>query len=542
MYSRRIKKLVAFIVSGLIIISIFSGCVVKDTNKDDKTPQQTTDKTPDTSNEPIKLSMLFAHAGIEFKKPTMFQEVIKDKFNIEIEYVEVPPNNFEKVEILFATGEYPEFLPQFWETQQIINYRREKLLLPLDSIFDKIPNYRKRYNDAEWEEMLKMTAYKGEHHWLPVKNFRNASQGWVYKKSVFDSLGLQPPKTTDEMYDTLMKIKKEKVKDLIFAQRYDTLYSIMLAHGTTYGRWVNPITNKFELGPDTPQFKEALKFSRKLYKSGLIAEDFPTWTQTQFDNAVGKNQIVYALGYSGDPANFQKYSAETDPDAKWAISPYYLKADADKSALFIKEQPWFTWGIAFTDKMPIEKLEKVAPMIDWFSTREGNDFLWLGPEGVTYDIVGDYYVFKDKFMDPKDETGHTALMWKPFQEEGFLCNTIAYTNYVVFGQTDLGFGPARQLKKGPNDILWDDYITPQIDRLVYAPFYRMDYTPTEEKNNANWGTTINDIIEKYMYAFTMQEDLDPANDADWNKFMEELNKAKFQEYKTMLQAVYERSN
>lgn len=270
---------------------------------------------------------------------------------------------------------------------------------------------------------------------------------WVYKKSVFDSLGLEPPKTVDEMYETLMKIKQEKVKDLIFSHRYNVLLSLFIAFGTTSGSWVNPITNKFEFGVETPEFREALKFARKLYKSGLLAQDFPTWTQTQFDTAVGKNQIVYAYAYANSPDGWEKLEAETDPNSDWEMSPYYLKADENKPAVFIKEQPWFSWGIAITDKTPDEKMERIAEMIDWFSTREGNDFLWFGPEGVTYDIIDDYYVFKEGYRDPKDPTGHTALMWAPFQEEGFLINTIAYSNYIVYSQTELGYGPAKPMAK-----------------------------------------------------------------------------------------------
>jgi putative aldouronate transport system substrate-binding protein len=406
MYTKIIKKLLASIICILLLISILSGCVITRTDNEGKeTTYKTTESVPDTSaDKPIKLSMLFAHAGIEFKKPTLFQKVIKEKFNIEIEYVEVPPNNFEKVEILFATGEYPEFLPQFWDYQQIRNYRREGFLLPLDDIFNKIPNYRKRYTDEEWEEMLKMIAYRDKHHWLPVKNYRKSSEAWIYRKDLFDSLGLQPPKTVDEMYDTLMKIKKENVSELIFAHRYDVLHSLMIAFATTPTTWVNPITNKFEVGPDTAEFREALKFARELYKSGLLAMDFPTWTPTQFDNAVSKGNVAYIIGYATDINRLKQLMEETIPNAEWAISPYFLKADASKPAIFKKEQPWFDWGICITDKTPAEKMDRIAQMIDWFSTREGNDFLWIGPEGVTYDIIDNYYVFKDEYKDPNDPT------------------------------------------------------------------------------------------------------------------------------------------
>lgn len=86
----------------------------------------------------------------------------------------------------------------------IPQYAKEGKLLPLDDLFAK---YKDKYDLGDLDEtMLDGMSYEGKLYGLPTQS--NISI-WTYRKDVFEEMGLEFPKTFDEMVETAEKIQKE---------------------------------------------------------------------------------------------------------------------------------------------------------------------------------------------------------------------------------------------------------------------------------------------------------------------------------------------
>lgn len=535
---KNIKRIIASLCLIAMLLALLAACS-KTTSKEQQDTTSTAEASTLSKPKPITITMLNGLADYEYQQPNTFQQGILEKFNVNLKYVQIPPNNFEKIEILFATNSYPEFFPMFWDAYQVKIFQKEKVLRPWGKYFDKMPNYRKLFTDNEWASMISTTSYQDQNYWVPVKNFRKSAQSWVYKKDVFDSVGLQPPQTTDELFDALMKIKKEKIPNLVIPNKtgpFEVINAIYIAFNTSSLVWVDPNTSKLTFSIDNPDFKNAIAYAKKLYMNGLLPVDFPTWTDKQYTNSISKNEAAFMFGWATDPGIFAGLNSNN-----WAMSPYFIKADKNKKAVYLLEQPWFSWGAAATDKATDEQHAKIAEMLDYFATEKGNRWLNLGEEGKTYTIENGYYKFSKDYQDPKIGNDRNVDNIK-LQREGFWITTIRYPDWIVFGMGPEGRGPAVQKGLSVQDDLYNRIITPQLDKLVSPPPYKIVYTPTEEKKEATLRLAIKDLTEKYVLEFIMKENKNPMNDAHWNEFVKELETNKYREWQTLVTQAYNRTN
>jgi multiple sugar transport system substrate-binding protein len=127
--------------------------------------------------------------------------------------------------------------------------------------------------------LLGTGAYKGKVYGIPLGS---NSLGMVYNKVVFDKLGVQPPKTWDEMFQLAKDIKPKLAKDQYLMKdltRYSNMYtSYQLSMGKGY-----PLTmdGKFNFHKDT--WIEFMTKMQELRKGGFVAPADVTMSDKTFD-------------------------------------------------------------------------------------------------------------------------------------------------------------------------------------------------------------------------------------------------------------------
>lgn len=544
---KKAQKILAFALALCCLTAGMTACSEEGqstANNNSSTANSTANTTAGTeeSEEPVKIGILMGMTDYEYQEPTRFQQEALEKWNIDFEYTQIAPNNFEKIEILFATNSYPEFFPMFWESQQVKVYQQEGMLLPWNEYWDDMPDYRALYTDEEWEETMKVTAYKGQNYFVPTKNFRKASQAWVYKKDLFDEENLEIPQNTDELFDVLMQLK-EKYPKLVIPNKYDfeVIYSFIQAFDTVTTVGVKANTGELTFNIDDPAFREAIAYCEKLYKNGLFPADFATWTDQQFNQCMADQAAAFVYGWATDITALKTAQADVDPDADWQMSPYFMKSPDLEKAKVSVEVPYFGWGAAMTDKATPEQQAKIAEMLNDCSTDEGHRWLYFGDAEGVYTIVDGYYKFEGNYIDP--ELGDKNANLTPLQQEGFWINTIRYPDWVVYGSSDLGRGPAEHLQDDVFDSLSNMIEENKDDfAIMSTASYPMDYTDEEEEKQSQMYLTISDITKRNILEFITQDTKEVENDDHWNAFVKELEDSKYREWQELYRTVYERSN
>lgn len=107
---------------------------------------------------------------------------------------------------MMSTGELSD-LVYYVDRTDINKYGQEGAFAPLNDLIDEYaPNYKK-YLDAHPEVRKAITTEDGQIYGLLVAGSDEvkAAQGWEIRKDWLDKLGLETPKTVNELHDVLKK-------------------------------------------------------------------------------------------------------------------------------------------------------------------------------------------------------------------------------------------------------------------------------------------------------------------------------------------------
>lgn len=258
--------------------------------------------------DPITITIVAQHdiakGQKKYSEMDLFKKLEK-KTNIKINWIEIPGSAWaEKKNLIFASGDLPD---AFWgngidDTDIISNMDN---LVPLNDLIDKYaPNIKKIFN-VRPETKTVVTAYNEniyslfqvrETYFPATRTVMGINKKWL------DKLGLQIPKTTDELLMVLRKFKsgdpngngKQDEIPLTFMYAmgsgsvrnpsdlfppfgvYDnTSNSVLTYHLMTRNKEV--IFTPIDLG-----YKEAMKWLNKLYSEGLLDKEAYTHTQNTY--------------------------------------------------------------------------------------------------------------------------------------------------------------------------------------------------------------------------------------------------------------------
>lgn len=312
------KKIMTLLLSVVMVISIMGGCAKNTT--DEKDANQTTKETAketkketkkqDTkgdkglytekgtypiTNEKIELNFLTLNVPfiVDFET-NEFVTYMEEKTNIHINWEFAPSDKKEeKLNLVLASGTYPDVFygmsikPNF-ESQYGVD---QQIFLPLNDLIEEHGiNFKNNvFNKFDWVKG-RLSCVDGNIYALPTWNdcyhCNHALKYWINTEWL-QKLNLDMPTTTEEFYQVLKAFKE---KDPNGNNKAD---EIPLTGSNTWHGFLEPfLINSFILDPDdndselraivtdgtvktiadTEEYREGLRYIRRLYKEGLIAE------------------------------------------------------------------------------------------------------------------------------------------------------------------------------------------------------------------------------------------------------------------------------
>lgn len=446
------------------------------------------------------------------ENPTMKDKLVMDKFDIKTttNYVTLA-EGLEKMSVLFASGNYPDAIPNLNHEADVKKWGAAGYLVPLSDHMDKLPNYRKWWTDDEWETMISFASNSdGKLYYLPAKNYRSLSKAWIYRKDVFDKLGLKFPETLDELYDTLKALKAAYPNSVPLSNRSkDGVIGIAaLANRLPGDMWYNfegfyrdpDMNGEVHYAQATDKYRETLKFISRLYRENLIEKEFPTMTTEQWTQRGVNSQAFIMYDYATRAAYFQNLMQE--PDAEWAWADVALSNGGGKPGVVDREMPFFAYGPIVTNKVEGERLDRLLEYFNWAASEEGVRFHTLGVEGETYEVVDGKPQYKNGAEDK-----HAF-----FQKTGFIEFLVTDPDYIKSS-------PDRQTDLAVSEAFKDhDYI----------PFTAFKLSDADQELANSRITGIIDIAEQF-YVKAIMGQADVNDDSVWNQYVSQLNQAGLEE-------------
>lgn len=534
-----VKRYAALLLASALLITSFAGCGgKKEANGEDASnaTQQTSANAANKYAKEIKVTAAKSVKETVNVKDNQLAKMLKEKFNLVFETTDISTNDYvTKMSLLFASGEPPEFIynlrPEWklneWATAGYVKG------FTVDEIKSKLPNFFKMYSEEEWKNVYGNIRFTDDKvYYFPGKQSSTINMTWVYRKDTLDQLGLIYPKTTDELYKVLKAVKEKTGKvPYVAASTPQSLWAFsgfLQAFGMSELTirelsYVDPVTKTFvPYAFSENNYREFLKYMNKLYKEELIWKEFATATNDQTKKFKTQGNGFVEWGYPEKLTEYENISKSADANAKWDWSKDIVSAYTDKT--YFKRNGYFNAdGIGFYANISNEKLNRVLDYINWALSEEGQRFHTFGVEGLTYEMKNGNPVYLEKMITPLKATGEKPGEYAINGYAGFMTAHpgVNVTYRPVYGELEKTF----------------------LDRQNYYFFMApvMWYTEAENSKMADIQTSINDTRDEYAARFIMGQ-VNPANDADWNKYLDTLNKLGLQELKKIRTDAYNRAN
>ncbi|MGG1553677.1 MULTISPECIES: extracellular solute-binding protein [Paenibacillus] len=325
---------------------------------------------------------------------------IEKRTNTKLKIDWVSSNNYtDKTNVTLASGDIPELLLLRDPFQAQVRKMADQ-----GAFWDLTP-YIKDYKNlsAYPAESWKNTSLNGKNYGIPFVRPLYGTEGMpIVRKDWLDQLGLQQPKTLDDMYN-VMKAFTEKDPDgngkkdtigLIASVGQNNMGNLgwveSLLNGN-YGKWKEQdgklIDTTFEQGT-----RDALLWLKKVYGEGLLAPDFPTLKSTQVREGITTNKAGIFTEAIKPTWLLTGQMRATNPKADLLALPY-LEGPNGKYAPKGSGAYGF-WVIPKTVKE--DKLKKILAFMDYGASEEGSVMANFGFKGEHYNVQDGMYLFTEK--------------------------------------------------------------------------------------------------------------------------------------------------
>ncbi len=308
------------------------------------------------------------------------------KYGVNISWVPVPRNEANaKLNAMITAGMAPDLIWEYSVPWMNTLYQ-QKAIIPVQDAVDKYSTSYKKYYE-ENKDMIDPYITKSDGNKYAITSIRTLPEllvgGISVRKDWLDKLGLEVPKTIDELIEVARKMKTlgsdiiPMAGSLHYASTIKATYAI-------YGQEMKAADGKLIPYFQSENYKEALKTLKLLYDEQLCDPEYVVDT-----NFARQKQLV-SSGKSGIYVN--TWTANTAE----AIAAIEHDAEAEFISLAPLETEFGTYMIApqpaariftmFNAKIKEEQKQAGIKYVDWLIDG-GWEVVTAGVEGVTHNKV-----------------------------------------------------------------------------------------------------------------------------------------------------------
>lgn len=551
--TKRVRSIIALMLSIMLLLTMLGGCGSKDSNDvntqsqenvKNETEEQADVKSdvPDYMNatgypivkEPITIKVVSNQTPVQahFDDTVSIPELEKIT-GIHVDWELVPWSaTAEKKNLMLASGDYPDvFLRMFVNSLDVVTYgSQQETFIKLNELIDQ---YAPNFNAiAEQSPVVKngLKAPDGGIYALPRiidPSFTSMLSGdrLYMRQDWLESLGLEEPSTTDELYTVLKAFKEQdpngngQVDEIPF-------YGMNVGNlmNNLYGSWglmnrgkkhtmvdMNEDTGELRFIAADEKYRDMLNYLNKLYAEDLIAEELFTSKWKDVVANVHKDTIGSYGGFApiavGTDINYQGFNALEGPFG-------------DQSYSSINPPLSPTFMVAITDEN--EYPEATMRWLDFMYSEEGIRLFDLGIEGETYEVKDGKYEYMDiinnnpnglSVAEARNQFLPSVSGWVSITKQDYFKGSEASPEALAAAE-----------KTSPYHIeeVWPEFI------------YTTEETDQLRALKSDIDNYVAEIRAKVMtgdYVF---------DDEGWDNYIKTLNNMGLDEYMAIYQAAYER--
>lgn len=477
----------------------------------------------------------------------LYTQALEEKMNCDIEFVYLPSSSTEakqKVELMIAADgkDLPDILIGVgFDDAAILRYGSRGFLLPLNNYYEKSSYYIKEIMEKEQNLESLITMADGNIYVVPrYQKIRQNELGfrmWMYEPWL-EKLGLEEPKTLDELYNVLKAFKEKDPNGNGIADEIPLLGAKNGLEGqfvdfiaaafqpiAIYDNYLYPENGKIKAGYMEPEYKETLKYLNKLYKEGLLSSSSFTQDAQQAQQTIqNPNGVQVGCFTSMAPTYLAKVSDRSDG---YDIIAPITQNDGTGYIAYAPSKPENMFVVTKNCKYP----EAAFRMADIMMSEEMSIWNRFGKPGTDWIEPSE----SDKGMF--EHMGYPAkikpiLTWGTLQNSHWMQNAPAYRSYeLAFATVDSGSNIyetriaehlAQYQEKMP-----EEYIT----KIIYTE----DETETMSEIQQNITTYRKECVASFIIG-------DMDIEKEWDSYLAEMKTIGVDELIKIVQTAYDRMN
>ena len=405
------KKMKRIMLLGLAVVMLvsFSAC---------KKDEQTSASDYGNGEIPEKLTIYSAigphslKAGVKDNNDTLYFQLMEELTGCHVEWIHPAAGaEAEKFNLIIASGNLPDMMVALWRNVQggAKTYADDGVILPLKNLVDEYMPNLSAYNKENPEVVKQYMNDDGEIYYIPfirkdeqLKIF----QGPQIRQDWLEKLGLEMPKTPDDLYNVLKAFKTQDpngngkadeipMSGVKFEDTSQAIGKLLWMFGTTNDFYIENGQVKYGVMEDS--FEEGLRYIVKLFNEGLIDKDYLLNDRDKMDNKFMNDRVGFV--YSLQPTNYYNNMSES---GRKVVGVPHMAAEGVKNNVF---------DVAYTDdsiatSIAVTTANKNASgslaWLDYFFSEKGVEYMNFGKEGLTFEWVDGYPKFTDYILNNPD--------------------------------------------------------------------------------------------------------------------------------------------
>lgn len=515
------------------------GCSAAENTVAVDTQQQ---ETTQESLEPVTFTFYSAD-GLEDTWTDPVAQMITEKTGVTLKMDYPADSNDNRIELMVATGEYPDFVFAKGSVSTLI---RNNALIDMSDLIDEYgPNIKKLYGDeyenlrysSEDPSIYQLCSDKVQEETLETSG--TAQLQWA----VLQENQYRVPYTLEE-YTQMIRDYMEKYPMIngkpvigISIVCSDWHWYIMLSNPSGYmngsadnGQWiVDDEKQEVYYKHVADGQKEYYKWLNEMYNEGILDPEFATQTHEDFVLKVAEGRVLGLLDEEWDYTGAE-ISLRADGQEEHTYAGLPVTIDRSVKCPSLKQQNLAVgWGIGITKscKDPV----RAVRFLDWLCSDEAQILLNWGIEGVDYyyDENGKRCITEEDLEASRKDTNYSERTGVGFRVYPYP----SYGNQSVDSTGNSYSKSSREMvKEGYDEMEKEALKAWNVDMLT-------DIFPQKEEFSKDaysplWALTLPDELEKMLVALDnvswkglIECVVSPADDFDakWDELQQNLKDA-----------------
>lgn len=389
------KKLSALCII-LVLVLALAACTVPDSGTGGTSTQPTKaaqkDKEPakdKVAEGPKKISILaitFSGTPIEENEPAVLALEELTGYDVSLQFL-LNSSYEDQLNTRMAAGNLPALVAITGKTPSVISYCRA-------GAFWDITDHYKNYPNLKQANEIVMNNISIDGRIYGIYRARDLGRNGIsYRKDWLENLGLEEPKTMDDLYNVMYAFThndpdqngQDDTYAMTWCKWFGPLDQIAVAFGAP-NKW--GLNDNGEIIPyfDTEEYMESMRYMKKLYDEGLINKDYAAMETSDWTKDFQNSKSGVHIDVSDQAWRYQKKFIEElnmGDDIVWVMG----MPEGPKGRRVQPTSGHAGFVAISKDGAPKEQdMLDALNFLDICNTKEGQNLLNYGVEGVHYDL------------------------------------------------------------------------------------------------------------------------------------------------------------